>query len=112
MAINVAIVCPNTLGGVIGLSGHVFPSLIDMLRNSDKEMAAEMENKKKNLSFFLYHGKSDPLIQEMHAAKTYEFLKEFGFEKIDYTSEEFLEHSVSRSEQKKMTAFLKRVMTD
>ena len=32
MSINAAIMCPNVIGGVIGLSGLAFPSLLTLLK--------------------------------------------------------------------------------
>ncbi len=57
MALNSAILAPFKVGGVIGLSGAAFESLLATI-NSDKD-GARFGEKKKSLSIFLYHGKAD-----------------------------------------------------
>jgi len=76
MAINVTLSCDQVLGGVIGLSGHVFPSMLELLEQ-DKD--GVFDEKKRNLRIFAYHGKADDLIDEGRAAKTYERIKNAGF---------------------------------
>ena len=77
MALNSAILAPFNVGGVIGLSGAVFESLLATI-NSDKENTIFRE-KKKNLSVFLYHGKADPVITYPHAKESYDLLIATGF---------------------------------
>ncbi len=57
MALNSAILAPFKVGGVIGLSGAAFESLLATI-NSDKD-GARFGEKKKSLYIFLYHGKAD-----------------------------------------------------
>lgn len=52
-------------------------------------------DKKQNLPFFIYHGKSDEVISYANAGKTYERFKASGFEKVSLYTEEYLSHSVS-----------------
>lgn len=59
MALNTAILAPFRLGGVIGLSGVAFESLISTI-NADKE--GRFEDKKLNMPMFIYHGLSDEVI--------------------------------------------------
>jgi len=59
MSINVALLSPYRVGGVIGLSGAVFPSLQSTIDN-DKD--GRFDDKKTNLPLFIYHGKEDQVI--------------------------------------------------
>ena len=69
MAINSAILCQQTIGGVVGLSGLVFPSLLKLIA---EDQDGTFDDKKKNLRMFIYHGKDDDVIDYEKAAKTYE----------------------------------------
>ena len=95
MALNAALSTPHTIGGVIGLSGHVFPQMLELVQTDNQ---GTFDEKKKNLRIFTYHGKDDNLIPESKAAKSYELLKAAGFEKLSYYGEDDLEHSVSQAE--------------
>jgi len=68
MAINSAILAPFKIGGVIALSGGVFPSLQKTI-NSDHERFAD---KKKSLPFFIYHGMRDQVVIYPHAKESYD----------------------------------------
>jgi predicted esterase len=107
MSINSALSCPQTIGGVIGLSGHVFPAMQKII-DEDKEDV--FKDKKENLRFFLYHGKEDDLLEYGRCAKTYENLIASGFKNAIFKSEEFLGHSVSPKETKEIAEFLASVM--
>jgi predicted esterase len=107
MSIHIAIVAPFLIGGVVGLSGEVFPSLQKMI-NDDKD--GTFDDKKKNLNLFLYHGKEDDVIKHGIAAKTYEKLKESGFAKVKFYSDEFLAHSVNDKDCEMFVEFLRELM--
>ncbi|CDW87032.1 phospholipase carboxylesterase family protein [Stylonychia lemnae] len=107
MALNVALSYENIIGGVVGLSGLVFQHMLDIIENDNENTFLD---KKKNLKIFAYHGKDDQVIQEGNALKTYERLRNSGFEKLTYIAEEFLEHSVSPTEVNKIKEFLSQVM--
>ena len=107
MAINVALSTDKLVGAVVALSGHVFPQMLDIIEG-DKE--GTFEDKKKNLKIFAYHGKEDNVIDEGKAKKTYERLQQAGFEKLTFMNEDFLEHSVSPLEIRKIKEFLGSVM--
>ncbi len=81
MSINVALTTPHTL--------------LDLIKTDTQ---GTFEEKKKNLRIFAYHGKTDGVIPESPAAKSYQLLKEAGFEKLSYYGEDDLEHSVSPRE--------------
>jgi len=69
MALNTAILAPFRIGGVVGLSGAAFESLLA------KVEAPEIEaDKKKNLPIFIYHGTSDPVIGFERADESYKKL--------------------------------------
>ena len=76
----------------------------------DEDKDGTFTEKKKHLPLFLYHGKSDGVVQYQMASKSYEKLKASGFEKMEFYSEEYLPHSVSDTEIQKITDFLTRVM--
>ena len=76
MSLNVALSCEKTLGGVVALSGHIFPSMLELV---EAEKDGVFDEKKQNLRVFAYHGKADDLIDEGKAGKTYEKLKAAGF---------------------------------
>ena len=83
MSINTAILAPFRVGGVVGLSGAAFESLLLKVKD-DKE--GRFEDKKKNLPLFLYHGMNDPTIMHHIADSTYKQMKDLGFEKMEYQS--------------------------
>ena len=58
-ALNAALSCDKVIGGVVGLSGHVLPAIIDQI---EKDKKGTFDEKKKNLSIFAYHGKMDQII--------------------------------------------------
>ena len=107
MSINTALLCKQTVGGVVGLSGHVFPAAHKLVEEDENGVFSD---KKKNLRMFVYHGKGDEIIPYGKAAKTYEELKKIGFEKVQFLSEEYLGHSVSPMEMQKIREFLSSVM--
>ncbi len=108
MAINTALSYEHTLGGVVGLSGHAFPSMIEMI---EQDTEGTFDGKKKDLRIFAYHGKADGVINEGKAGKTYEKLIAAGFTQLKYRTEEWLEHSVSPTEIEAIQEFLRSVMT-
>ena len=81
MSINTAILAPFRVGGVLGLSGAAFESLLKKMKE-DKE--GRFEDKKKNLSLFLYHGMSDPTLNYELADASYKQMKDLGFDKMEY----------------------------
>ena len=81
MSLNTAILAPFRVGGVLGLSGAAFESLLQKVRE-DKE--GRFEDKKKNLNLFIYHGMSDPTINYELADASYKQMKDLGFEKMEY----------------------------
>ena len=83
MSLNTAILAPFRVGGVVGLSGAAFESLLLKVKD-DKE--GRFEDKKKNLPLFLYHGMNDPPIMHDIADSTYKQMKDLGFEKMEYQS--------------------------
>ncbi len=80
MSLNTAILAPFRVGGVIGLSGAVFKSLIKTIQ-TDKE--GRFNDKMQNLPMFIYHGKADEVILYEIAIQSYELLKDAGFSKMD-----------------------------
>ena len=96
MALNSTILAPFKVGGVIGLSGAVFESLLATI-NSDKD-DSRFGDKKKNLSIFVYHGKADQVIPYPHAKESYDLLIASGFQKVEFCDENYLPHSVSPQE--------------
>ena len=81
MSLNIAILAPFRVGGVLGLSGAAFQTLLRKVKE-DKE--GRFEDKKKNLNFFLYHGMNDPTIMYDLADASYKQMKDLGFEKMEY----------------------------
>ena len=59
MALYAAVMCPQTLGGVVGLSGDVMACLNQQIQD-DKDGSFEV--KKKELPFFIYHGRNDDVV--------------------------------------------------
>jgi predicted esterase len=47
MSINIALYCPGILGAVIGLSGRVFTSLLEMIENTLEDDESFIEKKEK-----------------------------------------------------------------
>ena len=82
MALYSAILAPFQVGGVIGLSGAAFDSLLATI-NSDKDNTRFGE-KKKSLSIFVYHGKADQVIAYPHAKESYDLLIASGFQKVEF----------------------------
>lgn len=107
MALNSAILAPFTVGGVIGLSGAAFESLLATI-NSDKDNSRFGE-KKKNLSIFVYHGKADEVITYPHAKESYDLLIASGFQKIQFNDENKLGHSVSPTEIAAIIEYMTKV---
>ena len=106
MAINSAILAPFKIGGVIALSGGVFPSLQNTI-NADSDRFAD---KKKTLSIFIYHGMRDQVVTYPHAKESYDQLRASGFEKVQFTPEEKLDHSFSLQEIEKIKEFFNKVL--
>lgn len=96
LALAIAMAYKNKLGGVIGLSGFM-------------DEGIELDEAKKDMPIFLWHGKSDPLIPEGVSTKSYERLKKEGF-KVMHTAEDYLEHSVSPKEMIAIKKFADTVM--
>ena len=107
MALNVAILAPFRVGGVVGLSGAAFESLTQKIQD-DKE--GRFEDKKKNLPLFIYHGLNDPTIMYEHADVTYKKMKDLGFEKMEYHGQKGMGHTVSLQEIRHIKEFLTRMM--
>eukprot|EP00347_Sterkiella_histriomuscorum_P018729 403344400 len=103
MAIHCALSSEHILGGVLALSGHVFPFMLEMIQ---EDQDGVYENKKKHLKLFAYHGKDDEVIDEGKAHKSYDQLKAAGFENVRFINEDFLGHSVSPLEIAKIKEFL------
>jgi len=107
MSFNVALLAPERIGGVICLSGAVFTHLQSVI-DSDKD--GRFADKKENLPIFIYHGKEDQVILHSYAAETYKKLVASGFQRVSEHAEEFLPHSVSPAEVKKISEFLQQHM--
>ena len=107
MAIYAAVMCPQMIGGVVGLSGDILSCLLTQLAE-DKE--GIFEDKKQDLPFFIYHGKEDDVVDCECAMKTYEKFISYGFQKVKLHKDEFLGHMINDQECKLFTEFLESLM--
>ena len=103
MSLNVALHAPQRIGGVVALSGAVFPSLQSTI---DADTDGRLADKKESLPIFIYHGKADKVIAHAYAAETYNKLVASGFQRVSVHAEEYLPHSVSPAEITKISEFL------
>eukprot|EP00347_Sterkiella_histriomuscorum_P009482 403341042 len=108
IAIESALSYKDRIGGVVALSGHALPSIIEQFEQN--RINKSTFDKLKQISIFAYHGKQDYIIQEVWARKTYDRLKKIGFTKLQYFSEDSLGHTVSPTEIGKIRKFLGTVM--
>jgi len=92
MAIHIGLSHKETLGGIIGCSGLLFPFT---------------ELKNKETPMFLYHGAQDPVISADISTESYQRLKDADI-KYFHKVENYLEHSLSNPE----LAALKRWFSD
>ena len=106
MAIYAAVMCPQRVGGVVGLSGDIMSGLLNQLAE-DKEGIFE---DKKDLPIFIYHGKEDDVVDCETAIKTYEKFISYGFQKVKIHKDEFLGHTINDQECKLFTEFLGSLM--
>jgi predicted esterase len=107
MSLNTAILAPFRVGGVVGLSGCAFESLIQKIKDGKD---GQFEDKKKNLPLFIYHGHNDPTLMYELADTTYKQLRESGFEKMEFIGEKKMGHTVSMQEIRHIKEFLSRMM--
>ena len=85
---------PKELGAVISMSGHQLYKDVSCI-NEDK----------KSLPIFAYHGEMDPVLNYQLASPFYSQMKEAGFS-IQVGSEEYLAHSLSMTEIRLAKEFL------
>ena len=81
MALAVALKFPKILGGVCGFSGVLLQFV-------------EVDESKKEMPIFLYHGESDHVIPSKIALKSYRRLQDKGFN-VTLMTEDGLNHSIS-----------------
>ena len=94
MSLQTTFSLDQDIGGVIGCSGHLLPTI----------NIEDIPESKKQIPIFLYHGESDGVIPCSIAEKQYENLIAAGFN-ITFKKEKYLEHSVSPSELDKIREF-------
>jgi len=58
----------------------------------------------------LHHGKNDPVVDFRNSQKTEKNLEKLGFNDVDLTIEDGLEHGISLSGVEKSSKFLKRIL--
>jgi predicted esterase len=77
MSLIAGLTCPQTLGGVFGLSSYL------LLRNKFKSMATVSGDANSKTPVFMGHGNADQVVQYQYGKMTAEQLKEWGFD-VDF----------------------------
>ena len=96
MALYTGLTFDKILGGVCGLSGFLFSF-------------TKLDERKKQLPIFLYHGKMDDVVLYEPSIKEYKKLKEQGFN-LEIHDEDHLGHSISEKEDLEIKKFFNKIL--
>jgi phospholipase/carboxylesterase len=102
MTLHLGLTSSEKLGGLVVLSGLLFPFTAEELEKSKDSLHYDMP-------IFIAHGSWDELIQEPLAKTSYEPLKTLGFKGVNYKSYDE-GHSIAAEEMMDMKEFLTKLI--